>query len=102
MGEQKSRKKPRLEAVRLAIPGALLASTLLGPAAPRMRAPELVAATSTGESVPDTVVAALVLPRLSLDCVVAVVDAIRTCSGPAPAGAVACGMALVRILHACP
>lgn len=50
----------------------------------------------------EAIVAAFVLPRLSMECVMAVVEAIHTCSSPGPGGAIACGMAAVRILQVCP
>jgi len=75
-------------------------SLLAIPGAPPLQGPDTGRVDSMhGQS---ALVAAFVLPRLSLECVVAVVEAIRTCSSPVTGGAVACGMALVRIVQVCP
>jgi hypothetical protein len=48
------------------------------------------------------VLQALVLPRLSLDCLSAIGQALRICGSPVPRAAAVCGLALVEVLHSCP
>jgi len=45
---------------------------------------------------------ALVLPQLSLECLVAIGSALVTCTSPGLGGAVTCGVALLHVLNTCP
>ena len=89
-----------LRGVKLAVPTLLLLCLALAGEAPRQQALQTQAAPQGVDG--GTIVKAFVMPQLSFECVVAVVGAMNTCISPGTGGAVACGMALVRILRVCP
>ena len=91
-----------LQRLKLVIPTLVLLGLALGAEPPRLLHSTAPGTGASARARQRALVNALVLPRLSFECILALGEAVRTCSSPGAGGAVACGMALVHILRVCP